>query len=88
MLDESVGGEETAGLHRPVLRVGSWSEGGREGGNFLGSDVRLNPDGGGGGEGNQRLLRRPLASITAAFGLTTAEQVDGRGHLLASGTTC
>lgn len=50
VLDESVsregGGGETAGLHRPVLHVGSWSEGGAEGGNFLGSDVWLNPDGG------------------------------------------
>lgn len=39
----------------PFCMLSSWSKGGAEGGNFLGSDVRLNPDraGGRGGGGGQ-----------------------------------
>lgn len=78
-----LGERGTAGSHRPFLHVVKLERrrSGRGKLSRLRRAAKSRQGGGGGGEegGNQRLLRRPLASITAAFGLTTAEQVDGEG---------
>lgn len=71
-----------------VLHVVSWRQDGnnrmekKRGGNFLSIDIWLKPDR---EPISGWLLCRLLASIRAAFGLTTAEQIDG-GQ--ASSSTC